>query len=438
MIVPSSYGALSATSANTIQGSRPGFTGQSGAKKLGFKVGNISYSEANPVLGGSNTDKDKIEPGTPKVFEPSLRLEDFKVQNFTANDFTIATDYYDADGDAPASPAFTVVGAVSHKWYDSNGTEITDETKMIGCGSGLTPTLTLKINLVAQSHSEYGKPRDSDTSGLEQSYQIKTTSGICYARPNSMKVKPQNSWYGKINSGIWFWNGISGSAVDTDNGGGYSSDFVVITNSVDSSGIVSVTDGGFKASASTKFPTTGFPKASFDLVVTGSPSDWTFSSNGGSAVTVNSSGKVTLNSKPSGSVTITATDHTGQPHPYTFTIDPTKWFVPKGSIYINYASAVSACGGANKIPTREQLTNSPRITAPTNWSFVNNYYTRAIGGGVFNEWGLTDSTTYPGSQWVSSYYWTRDPHSSGGQFRVSAADGGVGWVYANYPVACLG
>ncbi|XKM13223.1 hypothetical protein RCS94_09350 [Orbaceae bacterium ac157xtp] len=443
MIAPSSYGVLSATSANTIQGSRPGFTGQSGAKKLGFKVGNISYSEANPVLGGSNTTKDKIEPGTPKLFEPSLKLNEFVVQGLTVSDFTVATDYYDADGDGahPTTP-FTVVGGVSHKWFDGNGDEITDKNKMVGC-SGLRQPLTLKINLAAQSHSQYGAPRDSDPSGLEQSYKIKSPSGICYARPNSMNVKPEWTWYGKNNGGSWAWN--SGSAVDPVHGGGYRSDFVVISSGVNLSGIVNVTDGGFKASASTKFPTTGFAKASFDLVVTGSPSDWTFSSNGGSAVTVNSNGKVTLNSKPSGAVTITATENTtGQVHSYTF--NPALWVVPKITIstYITYAQAVSACGEVNKIPNRAQLTNSPQKTATSsNWQSYN-YFTRAIGGGVFNEWGYTTggpSGTYPGSQWNSrgGDYWTRDSYSSVRQFIVDSTVGYVNWtdpILGNY-VACL-
>ncbi|XKM13758.1 Ig-like domain-containing protein [Orbaceae bacterium ac157xtp] len=406
---------------------------------MSFKVGNITYSEANDVYDVStNPTKDKIVPGTPKVFDPSLRLEDFKVQNFTANDFTIATDYYDADGDAPASPAFTVVGAVSHKWYDSHGTEITDEKKMIGCGSGLRQPLTLKINLAAQSHSQYGVPRDSDPAGLEQSYQIKTTSGICYARPNQMNVRPQYTWMGKNNSGSWAWN--SGSAVDPDNGGGYSSDFVVISNSVSSSGVVNVIDGGFKASAATKFPTTGFPGATFDLVVTGSPSDWTFSSNGGSAVTVDGTGKVKLNSKPSGAVTITATDNTGHAHYYTF--NPTAvWVVPKPSQMMAYASAISACGVESKIPSRAQLTNSPQITATSTNVQRENYYTRAIGGGIFNEWGWTARDTYPGSQWALSFSWTRDPHSSGVQFNIDSGHGRVNWDstsggYNTY-VACL-
>ncbi|XKM12868.1 hypothetical protein RCS94_07495 [Orbaceae bacterium ac157xtp] len=425
MIAPSSYGALSATSANTIQGHKPGFTGQSGAKKLGFKVGNISYSEANLVLGGSNTDKDKIVPGTPREFERTLKLNEFSVQGLTVSDFTVATDYFDADGDGAANPAFTVVGGVSHKWFDGNGDEITDENKMVGC-SGLSQPLTLKINLAAQSHSKYGDPRDSDPAGLVQSYQIKSPSGICFAQPNAMKVSPSTNWMGYTNSaGTSFsWNGGS-ITPHQDNGGGYDPAHFDPT-------------WGFKASLGTKFPTTGFPGASFNLIMTSNANDYTFTHDGGSAVTIGTDGKVTLNSKPSGPVTIKAKfNATSQIHEYTF--DPrTVWVVPKPNS-MNYASAVSTCGLAN-MPTRAQLTNSPRKTAPQNWSYIANVYTRKVDGSLFSEWGNTNSSTYPGSQWNYSYYWTRAPWSTSTQFSVGS---NIGHVYylsttsTSYHVACL-
>ncbi|XKM13255.1 hypothetical protein RCS94_09525 [Orbaceae bacterium ac157xtp] len=418
MIAPSSYGALSATSANTIQGNKPLFTGQTDAnkKKLGFKVGNISYSEANPAYNAStNRFKDKIESGTPKLFEPSLRLEDFKVQSLTANDFDVQTDYYDADGDEAETPAFTV-GGVSHKWFDMNGVEITDETKMIGCGSGLNLPLTLKIDLSVQSHSQYGDPRNSNASGLEQSYQIKTTtSGICFVKPNSL------DWFDS--SG----HQNTGSATPHPSaGGGYESTQFDPTN-------------GFKASLNPKFPTTGFPGAEFALKTLGNVSDYTFTSNSEPEVTVNTNGIVRLNSKPSGAVTITATFINGTTHEYTF--DPrTPWVVPKPG-YEYYTTSKTKCGDESKLTNRAQLTNSPSSTG-TNY----NFFTRAVGGGVFGEWGYTtggSSGTYPGSQWVVSYYWTRDPApgvSTNYQFAVSSFLGMVKkFPIANHTffVACL-
>ncbi|XKM13716.1 hypothetical protein RCS94_00655 [Orbaceae bacterium ac157xtp] len=421
LIVPNSYGALSATSANTIQGHKPGFSGQSGAKKLGFKVGDIYYSEANPVLGGSNTTKDKIVSGTPKLFEPSLRLKDFKVQDLTINDFNVMTDYYDADGDGAANPAFTVIGAVSHQWFDGNGTVITDEAQMIGCGSGLTPLLTLKINLSAQSHSKYGDPRDSDPAGLEQRYQIKApTSGFCFAKPNGL------TWWDSNGSG----SQDSGNATpDPTYGGGYNEAQFDPVN-------------GFKASANPKFPTTGFVGAEFTLKMIGNLSDYTFTHNGGTAITLNTTtGKVRLNSKPSGAVTITATKN-GTPHTYTF--KPTLWVVPKSG-QMTYASAKSVCGSESNMATRANLTNSPQNNAPEGWSHFSNYYTRAVSGGVFGEWGYTTRSAYPSSQWTPDwrFYWTCDVHSSGYQFVVTSYNGHVSFSsigsggYSGYAV-CLG
>ncbi|XKM14026.1 hypothetical protein RCS94_02370 [Orbaceae bacterium ac157xtp] len=409
MIAPISYGALSATSANTIKGSKPELIGQTVAKKLGFKVGNTSYSEA---LGN-------IVSNTAQIFDKDLKLNEFEIQGLTVDDFTVAANYYDVDGDVEHATMPFTLGSISHKWLDSNGSEITNETKMIGCGSGLSLPLTLKVSIPVQVHSIYGDPRDSEPTVLEQNYQIATTAGICFARPNQMAVYPNYAWAGKNIGGTWDFNGSS--AIDPILGGGYSSDFVVISNGITPAGIVNVIDGGFRENATRNFPTTGFPKASFDLVMAGNASDYTFSSNGGSAVTVDTSGKVTLNSKPSGAVTITATENaTGQAHPYTFTVAPTKWVVPKlnsanGDGNYTYEEAITACGDESKIPSRAQLTNSPLITAPQDWSWMDNFYTRAIGGGVINEWGWSNASTYPGSKWYFSwdYYWTREKHSSG-------------------------
>ncbi|XKM14090.1 hypothetical protein RCS94_02695 [Orbaceae bacterium ac157xtp] len=85
----SSYGALLATSAKTIQGSRPIFTGQSGANKLGFIVNGTRYNEE---IGNINSN-------VIKYFNSGLTLNDFTVTNLTATDFNPATDYVDADGD---------------------------------------------------------------------------------------------------------------------------------------------------------------------------------------------------------------------------------------------------------------------------------------------------------------------------------------------------
>ncbi|XKM13120.1 hypothetical protein RCS94_08815 [Orbaceae bacterium ac157xtp] len=430
MIAPNSYGVLTATSANVIQGRAPAFTGQSGASKLGFKIGNTLYSESRGNIVG----------GTEKIFDRDLKLSEFVVQTLSLSDFTVANDYYDADGDEehPTTP-FTI-GNVSYEWRDGNGNKITDHTKMIGCGSGLSLPLTLKIRLPAQAHSKYGYPKDGDPAPLEQNYKITTTSGICFAKPNSMIVNPSKTWV-NVRSGATVWN--SGDPTpDPVVGGGYDQTQFDPKN-------------GFKASTTPKFPTTGFAMAKFQLVMTGAQTDYTYSVlvSPTNAVTVDTNGNVTLNRKPNSAVTVKATlrSNTNIVHEYTF--DPrTVWMVPylkddDEPVYKSadtYAVARSRCG--SRLPTRAQLTNSPQKTAPKDWTFFINAHTRKIDGSIYGEWGIVDDRnyrTYPGSKWTAYYgYWTKDNRSSTSQFRVEGDYGAVVYhgldVNSHSQIVCLG
>ncbi|XKM14143.1 hypothetical protein RCS94_02960 [Orbaceae bacterium ac157xtp] len=431
LIAPSSYGALSATSANTIQGSRPGFAGHSGAKKLGFKIGNTTYSESEGNLSPSSS-------GVINYFNAGLTLNDFNVTSLTASDFSPANDYADADGDVAHPTTPFSMSPRTFEWRDSAGALIptADYNKTLGCGSNLNLPLKLKITLPdVKVKSRYGNPSESIPTPLVQEYKIGTATGICFAKPNQMIVDPSHTWF-DVRSLSW----NSGNPTpDTTVGGGYSSDFDPVN--------------GFKASLTTKFPTTGFPKASFTLIMVGNASNYTFSvlKPDGSlltdgSVTVDTTGKVTLNSKPSGAVTIQAIfkNDTSQVHSYTFN-PTTVWVVPKlnPADYFrtyNYAEAITQCGVESKIPSRAELTNSPYKTGYEGVSIPTNAFTRAVGGGVFGEWGWTDSTTYPGSQWYSSInspYWTREAYSSSYRFFVRTA-GSVNYynVDSGY-VACL-
>ncbi|XKM14313.1 hypothetical protein RCS94_03855 [Orbaceae bacterium ac157xtp] len=409
MIAPSSYGALSATSANTIKGNKPELVGRTVAKKLGFEVGGTPYSE---VVGN-------INPSTAKEFDKDLKLNEFVPKSLLLSDLTVGANYSDVDGDVAHTTAPFTLGSASRKWYESNGALISDETKNLGC-SGFRLPLTLKISVPVQVHSNYGAPRDGAPDVLEQSYKI-TTLGFCFAKPNSL------TWWDANGSA----NSNTGNATPSPiRGGGYNSDHFV-------------SGKGFKASTSPKFPTTGFPGAEFTLIMTSNANDYTFSSNS-SAVTVDTTGKVTLNSKPSGAVTIKAIfkNDTSQVHSYTF--NPTSvWVRPTGaSSQGTYAWAKTQCGSESNIPTRADLTNTPLKNLAAGGSIISNYFTRAVGGGVFGEWGYTNSSNYPGSRWYSSYhcwYWTRDPYSSEGQFNVHSSYGYVHWRYTSgsYYVACL-
>ncbi|XKM13654.1 hypothetical protein RCS94_00325 [Orbaceae bacterium ac157xtp] len=385
LVAPSSYGALSAVSANTISGSMPTIVGND---RLGFEVKGVKFSQAL-----NNIDSNVIQE-----FDAELKLSDFVITNLAAE------DYYDADGDEADPTTPFSIGGKTAEWYESDGTPITDTDKMVGCGSNLKLPLKLKIEIFdVQAHSKFGDPRDSELITLTKEYQIGTSSEICFLRPNQIAVRPRNSWVSN-NNGNWAWN-FENPARDPEQGGGYSSDFVIFKNV---SG--TVVDGGFRANATPTFPTTGFPGAQFSLVMKRNASAYTFESNAKPAVTVDDDGKVTLNSKPSGAVKITATlkADTSQKHSYEF--DPrTVWVVPEPDA-MDYATAVTRCGSESQIPTRAQLTNSPQNAATaSDYPYVN-FFTRATGGGVFNEWGWPTSDNYPESQWFLGWvsYWTNE------------------------------
>ncbi|XKM13500.1 hypothetical protein RCS94_10820 [Orbaceae bacterium ac157xtp] len=398
LIAPSSYGALSATSANTIKGRAP--TVQNGS--LGFEVNGESFSVA---LGN-------IDPSVAKAFDAGLSLNQFTAMNLTN------ADYYDADGDVARSMAPLTVGTKSIKWYKSDGTEISDLNQQLGCGNNLGAVLTLKIKMQnIQAHSEYGNPKDSVPTTLEQSYKITVSQGICYVKPGSLH-----------------WYPAAGNPTNERNptgGGGYTADFNP--------------SKGFKANptvSSVKFPTTAFPKARFQLVMTGSQTDWNYSvkTNPNSAVTVDTNGWVTINKKPTGKIKVRATSKSSPSIYFDYDFKPTSlWVVPKNLIgnYYRYATAKNTCGGESKIPTREQLTNSPYSRIGQGASFLANSYTRAIGkleigGGeppmkesIMGEWGWVDYGTYPNSLWETFTIWTREPHTTIYQFMVHSSNGGV-------------
>ncbi|XKM14291.1 hypothetical protein RCS94_03745 [Orbaceae bacterium ac157xtp] len=423
LIAPLSYGALSATSANTIKGHAPWFTGQSGAKKLGFIVNGTSYSESLGNLSATNNN----------LFDAGLTPGDFQITSLTASDFTIANDYEDVDGDGASNTPFTM-DAMTYVWKDGTNRTLTtaDMSRTIGCGGGLSLPLTLTITIPnVQVHSKYGDPKDSDQTVLERNYKITTLQGICYVRPGSLD---------------WVNYAGTGATRSPTQGGGYTADFVPLK--------------GFKANptvSSVKFPTTGFPKARFQLWMTGLQTDWNYNviTNPNSAAEVDTNGWVTLNNKPTGPITVRATSYYSSNTYFDYTFNLTLWVVPT-STAMDYVTAktASGCGDESKIPSREQLTNSPLSRLPAGGTIVHNASTRAIGkleigGGaepmkesIFSEWGMTSSGSYPGSQWhYQGHFWTRDPYSFGDQFLLHSL-GSVSYYFSTpgglTGVVCLG
>ncbi|XKM14337.1 hypothetical protein RCS94_03975 [Orbaceae bacterium ac157xtp] len=418
MIVPSSYGALSATSANTIQGRAPVIQ----SNRLGFKVNGASYSQA---IGN-------IDPSVAKAFDAGLSFSHFKIMDLTS------ADYYDADGDVAHSTTPFTTGTKSIKWYDSNDTEITDMTKTLGCGNNYSLPLKLRIEIQGvEVHSKYGDPRDSSPTTLTKEYLISTASGICYVKPGSLQWWDSNGGY-------------TSSLRDPTTGGGYTSDFDP--------------NKGFKAQPTEsrdKFPTTGFPYARFQIIMSGSPTDYnyTVTSHPLSVVKIDKNGWVTLKTKPTDAVTVRATSKASSSIYFDYTFNPTKlWLVPKlnspsasaGYGWYTDEEAKTVCGDESKMPTRAQLTNSPQSTVLPANLVDPNYFTRAIGklvigGNVVNEsilgeWGnvYDNANLYPSSKWSGTAYWTSESYSSVYQFRVKLNTGSVGYFSGKSWVACLG
>ncbi|XKM12887.1 hypothetical protein RCS94_07590 [Orbaceae bacterium ac157xtp] len=434
LIAPSSYGALSATSANTIKGNAPTIQNN----RLGFKVNGASYSQA---IGN-------IDPSVAKAFDAGLSFSHFKVMDLTS------ADYYDADGDVAHSTTPFTTGTKSIKWYDSNDTEITDMTKTLGCGNNYSLPLKLRIEIQdVEVHSKYGDPRDSSPTTLSKEYLISPASGICYIKPGSL------TWYDS--------NGthLSGSSLrDPTTGGGYTSDFDP--------------NKGFKAQPTEsrdKFPTTGFPGAKFQLVMSSSSSSYNFTitSYPQSVAKVDANGWVTLKSKPESAVTVRATLKTSPSIYFDYTFNPTDlWIVPKRSAGVNYASATASCGtdvidgiaNTPKIPTRADLSNAPQIAHAVNSPVPTSYFTRAIGKiyekdaqgnltnnvlvkeSIFGEWGRTIPGFYPESYFYNRdhFTYTRDVHPpiSGYQFQYCAVVGNGRfnkcYTIGDYYYTCLG
>ncbi|XKM14067.1 hypothetical protein RCS94_02575 [Orbaceae bacterium ac157xtp] len=410
------HAALSAVSMNVIEGRAPVFKGYSGADKLGFTVRETKYSEA---IGN-------IKGDVEEVFEPSLRLNEFEINTLISNDFNIETDYYDEDGDEPHSMAPFTMGVLSYEWIERDGTKITDLNKMVGC-SGLSLPLKLKITLPkVQAQSMYGLPKYSESVTLTKEYKITTKTGICFAKPNSTDVHASYQW-ANVSGGAWDWNGRN-TAPNIIFGGGYNSDYEP--------------NYGFRASAVTKFPTTGFVGGKFQLVMVGLQTDYTFTriANPSSSVTVDANGYVTLNSKPSGPVTIRARLNADSSIVHDYVFNPTKvWAIPKLG-YGDYEWAKIECGTESAILTRVELSNSPQKTATNLTLQYPNAHTRAINGGVFGEWGHTDNDSYPASQWGNFWYWTKDEYTDSAQFIVYSDVGPIHWgnKISRFNVACRG
>ena len=408
--------ALTAHSINVIIGNKPKVVDIEGAsKKHGFTVNGVLYSSNTNNLSDTQINQ----------FDGNLTIKDFIIKDYAMNDLDVTANYDDTDGDGIRNNTPFTVEETNYSWFDNKGIKIENNEKIIGCGSDISMPLTLTITTKVKTYSEYGIPNESEYFDITQKYKIMTKSEICYAKPYGMILYPQYAW-GSVrpisykgnldcilsgyadnefesslldDSKHWIngWNQDSNRVRDSYCGGGYDA-------------TVFDPDNGFKVSAVPHFPTTGFPGAKFQLVMTGHQEDfeYTLSATPNDSVTVDKQGNVMLVKKPIGPVTITAKfkyDRQVPEQNYTFNLTGI-WAVPYGNDFYTYQQTVNLCGGEANIPSRTEMSNSPN--APMSWTELPlewDAFTRTIGQGLLSEWGMTIKNTYPDSNWFSGLLW---------------------------------
>ncbi|MCO6557808.1 MAG: hypothetical protein J6577_11350, partial [Gilliamella sp.] len=266
--------------------------------------------------------------------------------------------------------------------------------------------------------------------------QIAPKSQICYAKPNSTIVHPEYQWIGvDLKTDEYYFNRPEYANRHPLVGGGYTQDYVP--------------NYGFKAQpivSSNTFPTTGFPGAKFQLVMTGAQDDYHYQviNNPGGGVAIDQNGVVKLNSKPSGTVTVRVTLKRDNSVIHDYRFNPTSiWGVPK-NFRGSFNAVQQRCGGLQNMMSRAQLTNSPRYEGQgaelgEDKLTLSNSYTRAIGGSILGEWGWASKSSYPDSEWQElnpdhfiTRYWTIDIHDHG-TYIVHSHDGFTGWFAAEDP-----
>ena len=414
-VTNSANAALTAVTANTIHGTAPKFSNaietaieaENDFKYLGLRYNNANYFTESALIAALKANNDfDITTTKPSDLTPKLTK---------ALSSTIAlADMNDRDGDLPDKIVEQSLGSVSiDGWfYNNNGTETAlNITQLNQSLCDLTIVPYLKISGAITLKTQYGDPISQDYTNVTRKFGL--GGGICYIKPNDMNVNIGMTWQGGSTGTPW----EAGSPVPhAVLGGGYTADFVPTK--------------GFKANptiSTRKFPTTGFNRAQFFIVMNSPATDWIFSeeiSTGGTAkhgtniVRVYATGQVLLMEKPTlngGKIKIRATHRKLSGVYYDYEFNPTAyyWFRPQTGSY-TAAQAIAKCNSLGlPVASRAELTNVPNKAAnyPT-WADHGEVFTRAIGYGVTGEWGYMHAGSYPSSGWVDTdMYITREQYS---------------------------
>lgn len=423
--VTTGQSALSAKTANTIHGTAPYLTFDGETKVtntdelLGIKLSDgTSYTK----LTNTSTASSPIElPVADQTFSDVKTL--IPVTLTTVNLSTLISSPYnrwgDDDGDGLGAVGVSATGSLSLSLKDVNNNPVGLTDTLEGCKSPYTLTLTSTEGALS---TQYGDPHSTSFTTTSTSYYIKPKFNapyVCFARPNLMfNYGSQAEW---------------------------------------------ISTKGFKLQdlglPSSNFPRTGFHGAFFDLTVVGATVDDVMTATG---PTISLGGvTVGLTSQSTNVVRVTLTGPNnasggGSFTPSSFIIkssatneiysfELSKWYVAKSGGAGGYSATQTYCSGLTggyRVPSVSEYTNgngSGWTGGLSGWS--NNTYARAIGGGLFAEWGFAYNGYYSSSDFQYNRYWAVEQDSSRTyQYHVLSPFGGIAYADPStieYSAACV-
>ncbi|WP_392562103.1 hypothetical protein RHO12_01005 [Orbus sturtevantii] len=409
------YAVLSATTTELIHGRAPNILFD-GTTPVALKdLLSIDYplgSTITPVttsfeVSTSDTFLDVI----PKVIADS-----------TPRNLADVAQYIDMDGDLPSGAGLTGTIAATWSYKNSNGaTVLLTASDLSKNFSACNAPYELKIETSnIGSISAYGLPLENKFPDTTKVYKVTlptNAASVCYLQPN---IDDNYSGYKPS-----VWTPSHGFTPQSTN------------------------------NLALNFPTTGFDGAWFNLIiagidaqsagswsatVTGGPLTATATATGSNVVRVNISGPNATTGVGAGKFSPARVKIADSGGHVSYEFEITKWFITKPGNSNGYANAETFCQSlGNKpgdylIPTRADYTNNPHgnpILYPPynggevilNNDLLNGTYTRAIGEGIFSEWGDTTASYYTNSDWVNNVYWTSEAWSATRNYIVNSANG---------------
>ncbi len=446
LLSPLSYAALSAITANEIQGTAPYLLLADNLTKLDDLNQLLSFEMPNRDGSTGTEIIDEKMAGSTLIAPQNMTFNQVKTmivadgQLHDLNDLKVGSD----DGDAIHAANTRIDGQMKATWYNGLSQKITNLNQTLtSCGGPYI--LTIEIPTEVSANTSFGFPHHASYgihSGVSYTF-TSSNQGVCYLKPYNMTT----------------YNGVEGQTVKYAKG--YNPDLWEVNK-------------GFKVSAN--FPTTGFYKASFSLIGSGNDQrkyrctskdhDGKIILSGNASIALGLNCTVTYNSTTraefisGGTPTINLEYDRGsgdwvKMDSYTIPV-PTSWALGSGSVIYSNQGNLSTSTSFKVLDTcrllvdgtsspattveqaidltdegkawrqkylyrRDELTNTPyadRSNYPEGSSpAYGGYFSRDVDGSFMGEWGYVN--TYSGSVWATNgYYWTAELWSLANQVEV--------------------